>query len=268
MPGRLIFVFMSSHLCKLSARVTFYSKGGIVIKPACIAIILLCTFFISTPSLVEAVHTIHTPVDILIDAGHGGVDGGAVSGDILEKNITLQVAQLLYKQLSLKGYSVVLNRTGDYALSEENQWLNTPSRHQKDLAQRKHLAQELSPKIMISLHVNTSSNPANRGPLVLYQKNNQSFMLADIMQHSLNKLYKTTELPRPGKRLYLLNHSICPTVLVEIGFLSNPTDRIRMTTPSQQIKIASTISSSVDAYFLLLNQTPFKEMGRKGKGRL
>lgn len=232
-------------------------------KRACIVIVLLYTLFIPAPSSIEAVHAIHTPVDVLIDVGHGGVDGGAVSGNILEKNITLEIAKILYKQLSMKGYSVVLNRTGDYALSEENHWLNTQSRHQKDLAQRKHLAKELSPKIMISLHVNTSSNPANRGPLVLYQKNNQSFMLADMMQHSLNKLYKTTELPLPRKRLYLLNHSICPTVLVEIGFLSNPTDRIRMTTPSQQIQIANTISSSIDTYFFLLNQTPSKETGRK-----
>lgn len=223
--------------------------------------IIISMFFILTPSAPSAHTHINTPIDVLIDVGHGGIDGGAVHENTLEKNINLEVARLLYKQLSMKGYSVALNRTGDYALSEENQWLNTRSRHQKDLAQRKHSAKELSPKMMISIHVNTSSNPADRGPLVLYQKNNQSFMLADMLQHSLNKLYKTTELPQPGKGLYLLNHSICPTILVEIGFLSNPTDRMYITTSSQQVQIANAISSAVDAYFLLLNQNLSKKQG-------
>ncbi|WP_258365683.1 N-acetylmuramoyl-L-alanine amidase family protein [Aneurinibacillus soli] len=197
---------------------------------------------------------VNTPVDILIDAGHGGIDGGAYYKTTLEKDVTLTIARLLYNQLSAKGYTVVLNRTGDYALSDDNSWLNTRSRHQKDLAQRKHLMKSLSPKITISLHANISSNPNHHGPLVLYQKNNQSFMLADVMQHTLNNLYKRVELPRPGQNLYLLNHSICPTVLVEIGFISNPVDRERMTDPLQQKQIVSAISSAVDHYFFMFNQ--------------
>jgi N-acetylmuramoyl-L-alanine amidase len=225
----------------------------------------LCILFTFTSAFAgNILPETNTAIDVLIDAGHGGIDGGTVYGNTLEKNITLEVAKILYKQLSMKGYAVALNRTGDYALSEENSWLNNPSRHRKDLAQRKYLAHELSPKIMVSLHVNSSSNPADRGPIVLYQQNNQSFLLADIMQHSLNNLFKTSELPISRKNLYLLNHSICPTVLVEIGFITNPTDRMRLTTPLQQAKIASSISSAIDTYFLLLNQTITNEANRKG----
>ncbi len=155
-------------------------------------ILLLITF----PLPVSASHSIHTPVDILIDVGHGGVDGGTSYGDVVEKDITLEIATILYKQLAKKGYTAAINRTGDYGLSEENGWLKTDSRHRKDLAQRKHLAKELAPKIMVSLHVNFSPRSSDRGALVLYQKNNQSFMLADMVQHSLNNLYKTSELPR------------------------------------------------------------------------
>jgi N-acetylmuramoyl-L-alanine amidase len=228
--------------------------------------ITIISIFLSifVPTSVSALNQVNTPVDILIDVGHGGIDGGASHGDILEKNITLEVANILYKQLSMKGYNVVLNRTGDYALSEENSWLRNPSRHRKDLAQRKHLAKELSPKIMVSLHVNTSSDPASRGPIVLYQKNNQSFMLADIAQHSLNNLFKTSELPQPGKKLYLLNHSICPTILVEMGFISNHGDREWMTTALYQAQIANAIGSAIDTYFFLLNQTSFTKTNPKG----
>ncbi|WP_146809628.1 N-acetylmuramoyl-L-alanine amidase family protein [Aneurinibacillus danicus] len=216
-------------------------------------------FFIFSPPLAHALHRVNTPVDVLIDVGHGGVDGGATYGEVLEKNITLEVAKILYKQLSMKGYNVVLNRDDDYALSEENNWLDNPSRHRKDLAQRKHLAEALSPKIMVSLHVNTSSNAAIRGPIVLYQKNNQSFMLADTVQHSLNNLFKTSELPLLRKNLYLLNHSICPTILIEMGFISHHQDREWMTTPAYQTRIASAIGSAIDTYFILLNQTSRSE---------
>lgn len=225
---------------------------GVILLVICLSVFLF-------PVSAYCLDRVNTPVDVLIDVGHGGIDGGASYKTTLEKDVTLTIARLLYNQLSMKGYAVVLNRTGDYALSEENGWLNTRSRHQKDLAQRKHLMQSLSPKITISLHANTSSDPDNHGPLVLYQKNNQSFMLADVMQHTLNKLYKTAELPQPGSRLYLLNHSICPTVLVEVGFISNPVDRERMTDPRQQQQIVSAISSAVDHYFLLFNQKHSKK---------
>ncbi|AMA72386.1 MULTISPECIES: N-acetylmuramoyl-L-alanine amidase family protein [Aneurinibacillus] len=62
----------------------------------------------------------------------------------------------------------------------------------------------------------------------------------------------------------LLNHSICPTILVEIGFVSNPMDRMRMTDSSQQIQIANAMSAAIDTYFLLLNQTLSKETSCKG----
>ncbi len=227
-----------------------------------IAVWTLLFTFLFTP--VYALHQVNTPVDVLIDVGHGGIDGGAVHGNVMEKTITLEVAKLLYRQLSMKGYNVVINRTEDYALSDDNNWLLTHSRHRKDLAQRKHLAKELSPKIMVSLHVNTSSDTSSHGPIVLYQKNNQSFMLADTVQHSLNNLFKVTELPQPGKRLYMLNHSICPTILVEMGFISNHQERRLMTTAAYQAQIANAIHTGIDTYFLLLNHTSLTEKDLKG----
>ena len=219
-------------------------------------VIVVCIFLAGVlfPLRIYSIDRINPPVDVLIDVGHGGVDGGAYYQQTLEKDINLAVAYLLYKQLAEKGYTVVLNRVGDYALSDENSWLHTRSRHQKDLAQRKHLMQLLSPKITISLHVNVSANPNHHGPLVLYQKSSQSFMLADVMQHTLNNLYKTSELPRPGSDLYLLNQSICPTVLVEMGFIGNAIDRERMMNPVQRQHIANAISSAVDHYFFVFNE--------------
>ena len=194
------------------------------------------------------------PIDVIIDAGHGGVDGGASYQAIYEKEINLQIAKLLYEKLSQLGYQVVLNRSGDYALSEENKWLGSPSRHRRDLAQRKQLAAELQAELMVSIHANWSHLTAKRGPLVLYQKNSQSFMLADMIQHSLNRMHKIKTKPKPGGEYYLLQHSLCPTIIVEVGFLSNAQDRRLLVNPREQAKIAASIASAIADYLLLVGK--------------
>ncbi|ATO49425.1 N-acetylmuramoyl-L-alanine amidase family protein [Brevibacillus laterosporus] len=211
------------------------------------------------PTHARAISSEHMPIEIIIDAGHGGIDGGTSYQGILEKDINLQIAKLLYKELMLKGYQVLLNRTGDYALSDENKWLRSPSRHIRDLAQRRHLAKEVRPQMLISLHVNWSNSKSSRGPLVLYQKNNQSYILADIIQHHLDQLYKTKGEPMPGKTYYLLKQSICPTVIVEMGYLSNSRDRRFLVNEKTQIKIARTIQEAVSEYMLIMNQIQDQE---------
>jgi N-acetylmuramoyl-L-alanine amidase len=200
----------------------------------------------------HAAREIHPILDVLIDVGHGGIDGGTSYENLLEKEINLQIAQLLYQRLAEKGYVIALNRTNDYALSDDNRWLQNPSRHLRDLAQRKHLAMELRPQAMISLHVNWSRDARKSGPLVLYQKNNQSYFLAELMQNALNRLYQTKGIPVKGKTYYVLNHSACPTVIVEMGFISNQNDRQMLTEAARQKQIAETIAAAVDEYFFLL----------------
>lgn len=211
---------------------------------------LLAGWMNPTQSFAANLHV--SPIHIIIDVGHGGIDGGTSYGDIYEKDINMAIAKLLYQELTADGYEVVLNRTGDYALSDENDWLNSRSRHFRDLAQRKQLAAELSPELMVSLHVNWSSRSQANGPIVLYQQNNQSFLVADLLQHSLDRLYNTKREPKAGKTYYLLRHSICPSIIVEMGFLSNPSDRQRLTTPSEQGKIAKAMDEAINEYFLLV----------------
>jgi len=190
--------------------------------------------------------------DVLLDAGHGGVDGGTSHGDILEKDINLAVAKKLYSQLQKQKYRVILNRNADYALSEENRWLKTYSRHRKDLAQRKLPTEELPVRMMISLHVNWSRNRSERGPLVLYQKGSpESKALAECLQKKLNPLYGTGQSPVAGKTYYLLNRVKCPTVIVEMGFLSNPADRKMLTGSRHQLQLAEAMAAGIGEYFKL-----------------
>ncbi|WP_020433586.1 N-acetylmuramoyl-L-alanine amidase, partial [Paenibacillus riograndensis] len=103
---------------------------------------------------------------ILIDAGHGGIDGGTSHGPILEKDITLAISRRLFLLLRSDGFDAILNRTGDYAPSDENRWLRSSSRHMKDLAQRKELAETLPANVVVSIHINWARSPAKQGPLV------------------------------------------------------------------------------------------------------
>jgi len=190
--------------------------------------------------------------DVLLDAGHGGIDGGTFDGTILEKDINLSVALLLRKELTARRIDCVLNRFGDYALSEENRWQGARSRHLRDLGQRYGLTTVLEPSAVVSLHVNWTRNAERRGPIVLYQHDNpKSLLLARILQASLNRSAGTANSPFPGKTYYLLKRIDAPTVIVEMGFLSNASDRQRLTDPPEQKKIAEALASAISEYVML-----------------
>ncbi|MBO8164417.1 MAG: N-acetylmuramoyl-L-alanine amidase [Brevibacillus sp.] len=208
------------------------------------------TISVSFSSPVKA-SPILPPVDVIIDAGHGGVDSGAFYDTLYEKDINLQVAKRLYDELAGRGLNVILNRIGDYALSDENQWLQIRSRHRKDLAQRAQLAQQMSPRLMISLHVNWARHSAARGPLVIYPDNQQAQILARLLQHQLNELYKTHRQPVHADTYYLLKHSGCPVVIVEMGYITNRQDRKLMTRPAHQTRIGREIAAAVEEYLLV-----------------
>jgi N-acetylmuramoyl-L-alanine amidase len=193
-------------------------------------------------------HPVVTNVDVLLDVGHGGIDGGTSFGDLLEKDINLSIAKKTYDSLQKKGLVVLMNRMDDYALSGENLWLQSRSRHLKDLTQRSNLANEIKPKIMISLHVNSARRSSKTGPLLLHQKSEQSLLLAKSLQSYLNTLYGTHEEPVYGKTYYLLKHTVVPTVIVEMGFITNVEDRKMLTQPVSQQEIADKIAEGIQQY--------------------
>ncbi|WP_238649428.1 N-acetylmuramoyl-L-alanine amidase family protein [Paenibacillus piscarius] len=187
---------------------------------------------------------------ILIDAGHGGIDGGTSYGDILEKDITLAISRRLFLLLRADGFDAILNRTGDYAPSDENLWLRSRSRHLRDLAQRKELAETLPANVVVSIHINWAKSPSKHGPLVLYRQEGRSFLLAKTIQDQLNQLYKMKTAPVPGKPFYLLNKITATTVIVEAGFISSPADRAKLCTPKGQEEIAEAVANGIAAYLM------------------
>lgn len=227
----------------------------------CAMIISLLTTLLSIPTQVLADSSDEQSIQyafphpvILIDAGHGGIDGGTSSGPLLEKDINLEIGKRLYMVLRSHGYTAILNRSGDYALSDDNRWLKSRSRHLRDLAQRKELSEQVPASIVISLHVNWGRNAARRGPLVLHQDEGQSAMLAFALQQALEDTYQLNmrRLPELGNPFYLLKHTDPPAVIVETGFISNPEDRSLLSSPRGQQRIAEALYSGIAAYFTVM----------------
>ncbi|ALP35167.1 N-acetylmuramoyl-L-alanine amidase [Paenibacillus sp. IHB B 3084] len=192
-------------------------------------------------------HAFAKPV-VLIDVGHGGVDGGTSHKGLLEKDVNLAIGQKLYLILRSQGYPAILNRDKDYALSDDNRWLQSKSRHLKDLAQRKSLAEQLPTALVVSLHVNWTKRAEKRGPIVLYQDEGSSYLLAERIQHSLNRLFCMNRETVYGKPFYLLNKIQPPAVIVETGFISNEQDRAILSGDRGQKNVAEAIAEGIIAH--------------------
>ncbi|WP_240353410.1 MULTISPECIES: N-acetylmuramoyl-L-alanine amidase family protein [Cohnella] len=185
--------------------------------------------------------------DVLIDAGHGGIDSGTHYKEVMEKDINLAIARKLYLILRSHGVRAVLNRTGDYALSDENRW-HRASRHSRDLSQRGSLTEEIEARTFVSIHVNWSPKGSKRGPLVIHQKEGRSALLASFIQQSLNRQQNTKRLPQAGGKYYVLNRIRVPSVIVETGFLNHAGDRAMLTSSHGQTRVAAAIAEGIFAY--------------------
>lgn len=191
--------------------------------------------------------------DVIIDAGHGGIDGGTHYNGIRESHVNLAISRKLYLLLRSHGLRTILNRTGDYALSDDNRWHPSRSRHFRDLTQRRGLSDEVDAGLLVSIHANWSSRQGTRGPLVIYrQGDSRGAVLAQLLQEQLNRQQAASRRPQATGQFYLLNVVRVPSAIVETGFLSNPEDRAMLTSQRGQTRIAQAIAAGILAYCSLV----------------
>ncbi|KAB2953333.1 N-acetylmuramoyl-L-alanine amidase [Heliorestis acidaminivorans] len=172
---------------------------------------------------------------ILIDVGHGGIDGGASKGDaLLEKDINLEMALQLQKVLQNQGAIALLSRDLDRDLSGVDP--NDRRRNTLDLTNRIRWANQVGGDIFLSLHMNSSQSSRVRGALLLYYKHvkedSETERLAQHLQRELNYFYSSyahkgeiyKHNPMKGN-YFVLKHTKMPAVIVEMGFITNNEDR-------------------------------------------
>ncbi len=186
---------------------------------------------------------------IILDAGHGGEDGGAEANGVLEKNINLSITKYVSAYLDMSGFKNVMTREDDRLLYNPGE-----EKHKKrsDLTNRIHFAENYPEGVFVSIHQNKFEIPKYKGLQVYYSKNNkESEALAKIIQNNARQNIDTSnkrEVKPADFRIRILDSLKMPAVLVECGFLSNPEEASLLNTEEYQKIIAFVIYKSIVEY--------------------
>ena len=188
---------------------------------------------------------------IIIDAGHGGEDGGAVADDgTLEKDINLKISLKLNDVLSIMGYKTYLIRTTDTAIHTSGDTIR--QRKVSDIKNRFNIMNKYDYCLYISIHQNKFSDTRVHGAQTFYSPNNdESKNLAEFVQKSISsQLQKDNKrvIKKSGTDIFLLYNATRPTIMVECGFISNNNELKNLKDGSFQNKMAISIAFGIINY--------------------
>jgi N-acetylmuramoyl-L-alanine amidase len=208
--------------------------------------------FVKEPTLLFTDTSNNTPKTVIVDAGHGGFDGGAVVNNVLEKDINLKIADSICNMLQVSGFKVICTRKDDSS-TESDPTATISARKKSDLNNRLKIAKENSNAIFISIHLNKFSSPSVNGAQMFYStKNQKSKSLAECLKQSVKTLIQPDNnrtIKAGTSSTFLLHHSPIPTVIAECGFMSNPTEFALLQTEEYQSKMAFSIFCGILNYF-------------------
>lgn len=188
---------------------------------------------------------------ILIDPGHGGIDGGAVASDgTQEKNINLKISLKLKEDLEKLNYKVVMTREEDKGLYSDSGTIR--NKKVEDLNNRFKMKKETGCDLFISIHLNMFPQSQYYGAQVWYSTVPESKVLGELIQEGLRR-----DLDPNNKRLAknagnsykILKNDGIPSVIVECGFISNPQECEKLKDDAYQDKIAASITNSITMYY-------------------
>lgn len=182
----------------------------------------------------------------IIDAGHGGEDGGAVAANgITESSLNLQIANSIHDVLRFSGEKTALTRSGEEDVHTEGDTIR--ARKASDIRNRVALVNGIPDAVLLSIHQNSlPSSPVTHGAQVFWNREEGSDSLAKVIQNSLNQAinHDNEKIPkRIPETIYLMKHVTVPSVLIECGFLSNVEETELLQAPSYQKKLAAAISA-------------------------
>lgn len=195
------------------------------------------------------------PFTVVLDAGHGGIDGGVTgkTTGVKESDLNLAVASLLKKDFLSSGFDVVMTRTTAAGLYGRA----SLSLKKTDMQNRKKIIEKASPDLVISIHMNEYPLKSRRGAQVFFKETDkESEEFANSIQKQLNGLEESTrDYSALSGNYYVLNVSPCPAVIVECGFLSNAKDEALLTTEEYRARIAYAVYKGAVQY-LTTRSTP------------
>lgn len=187
------------------------------------------------------------PVTVVVDPGHGGEDGGASAADgTLESDLNLAVALRLNDLLRFAGQRTVMTRATEAAIFTEGDTIR--ARKVSDTRNRVEIVNGAENGVLVSIHQNSlPSSPATHGAYVFHNGIGEAQALAESVQSALNAAVNESEkqVKTIFPTVYLMNHVTAPGVLVECGFLTNPSEAARLKTPEYQLRLAAVIAAGL-----------------------
>ncbi|MBR2498241.1 MAG: N-acetylmuramoyl-L-alanine amidase [Clostridia bacterium] len=192
-------------------------------------------------------------IRIVLDAGHGGIDGGVcgVKTGVKESEINLKVVKSLEKYLISAGMGVTLTRNSDAGLYG----MATSNLKKKDMQKRRDIIKSVEPHLVVSIHMNKYSLSTRRGAQVFYKAGDErAKLLASNIQTCFNEMEEAVrECSILTGDYYVLNCTEYPSVIAECGFLSNPEDEALLITKEYQDSIAYNVFKGIVGYLSALS---------------
>ena len=228
---------------KLNKFLNFFSKRKYIF------IAIFCCLIIGLVAIIPSIKTSIRPkgeFTIVIDAGHGGRDGGSigVSGSV-EKNLNLLYAKTLQKVLTKAGINVVMTRNGDNGLYDES----ADNKKLSDMRARRNIIRNVQPDLVISLHMNSFPLDSCKGAKTFYQiGSDTSFNAAKNIQNSLHYYIENASNNVSKGDYYILNCTNYTSVLIECGFLSNPEEELLLQNENYREKFVYSIYCGIMLY--------------------
>ncbi len=225
----------------------FFYRHRVALGVVCIflsvALTLGVCIFALTANAAESVK-----LTIVIDAGHGGIDGGVVGieSGTKESDINLDISRRLGRSFEEAGFAVVQTRETEAGLYGTA----TEGYKKRDMQKRSEIIHKSEPVLVISVHQNFFSMRSRRGGQVFFRETNkQSYVLACLIQAQLNNMPECVKKCDPLKGdYYILNCSDYPSVIVECGFLSNAEDEALLLSGDYRDKLVSAITAGAFQY--------------------
>ena len=190
-------------------------------------------------------------ITIVIDAGHGGEDGGCEGNGLVEKNLNLDISLQLAELLRKAGVNVVLTRETDILLYDINSDYKGQKKAQ-DVRKRLEIASSQENPVLVSIHMNYFAQTKYSGLQVWYSKNDaRSRALASLVQSGMKSTLQPNNkraIKEATSSIFLLHNATFPAVLIECGFLSNPEEARMLSNADYRQKIAKVIFDAIMQY--------------------
>ena len=230
------------------------NRKGILILPLLLALaagayLMSRTGRAAEPAMgAESLTRMMAPVRLVLDAGHGGEDGGAVSlTGVPESQVNLAITLRMEALLAFCGTPTQLLRREDISLYSEG----AESLREKKVSDLHNRVAEIEREentVLVSIHQNSFPQGKYHGTQVFYAPTEGSQVLAEGVQQAVQTALQpdnqrqAKEIPQ---EVYLMNHITCPAILVECGFLTNPEEEAMLRAPEYQTKLAAVLSCAL-----------------------